>query len=734
MKAVASQLTPPSGPRPALAWIFAKSPWLLASLFALLLCCARDLVYPARPFQPPFVGYLLALCVALGLLHGALVSLVLWLVSRLPRRAAWALWSLASCAAFGWLAHTLGGFSRLNSRYAKLAYMVLGACSAGALASAALVCALQPTRSHPEGYVLSLPRWQQLLAAAALMAGCVGLHIADLRVFPDQYPVAHSAFRLGALWLLMSMFVLVLRSALPAPGAFGWIVAAASFSGCLVLLDERRVVSLNAFVTHPWAQHVLQLSRSLVDFDRDGHASLLGANDCAPFNPRIHPSAHEIPDNGIDENCVMGDAHVSKQAFQPLTASKEPAPMDIVLITIDALNPGHMGLYNPEHYGPNARNTTPNLDNWARDSTVFDHAYTPGGWTSVAVPALLRGVYARKLAWRKFYETNRFALVPENTPLPEGEERLHMFPLAFGDPHPTIAELAKQRGMRTLAITDDGYSAMLKRGTGIERGFDSYIQIDSLRENRRNDGGTADYAISVLRGIPKTQRYFMWVHFFGTHWPDEKHDNVPVYGNKPVDFYDHEVAYLDSQIVRLLDAIGAREPATAIFVAADHGEGVNAISRYHGDTLDEPVIRIPLLARVPGWPAGRVPQAVSSIDILPSVLALLQSPLPDYLDGTDLAPYARRAKDLKQRVLFSDTWRYSFDSKRQIDASAVYDGARKYLLDRLTGSLYYESQTGVPKSGYVRSPARLIGTAPFDTLSGAVFAYLEEAGNLSIQE
>jgi len=734
MRAVASQLAPPSGFRAGWAWVLAKSPWLPASVFALLLCCARDLAYPHRPFQTPFVGYLLGLCVALGLFHGALVSVVLWAVSRLPTRLSRAVWLFASLASFGGLAHALGGFSRLQSRYAKLAFMVLGACTGAAVGASVLLNAVQPTRAHPEGYLLSRSRLLQLIAACVLMAGCVGLHVADLRVFPDQYPVAHAAFRLGALWLLMIVLVLVLRSALPALGAFAWLVGVFAFSACLVLLDERRVVSLNAFVTHPWAQTVLQLSRGLVDFDRDGHASFLGASDCEPWNPRIHPAAHDIPDNGIDENCVMGDSHASKQTFQAPEPPKEPAPYDVVLITIDALNPGHMGLYNPARYGPKARNTTPNLDNWARNSTVFEHAYTPGGWTSVAVPSLLRGVYPRKLQWRKFYETNRFSLVAENTVLSEGEQRLHMFPLAFGDPHPTLAELTKQRGMRTVAVTDDGYSAMLKRGTGIERGFDSYLQIDSLREGKRNDAGTADYAISVLRGFGKNQRFFLWVHFFGTHWPDEKHENVRVYGDAPVDAYDHEVAYLDSQVVRVLDAIAQREHPTAIFVAADHGEGVNNISRYHGDTLDEPVIRIPLIARVPGWPAGRVTQAVSSIDIVPSVLGLLGSPAPEYLDGVDLAPYANKQKDLPQRVLFSDTWRYTFDLKRQIDASAVYDGARKYILDRLTGSLSYESQVGVPKIGYVRSPARFVGTAPFDSLSGAVFAYLEEAGSLSIQD
>jgi hypothetical protein len=108
--------------------------------------------------------------------------------------------------------------------------------------------------------------------------------------------------------------------------------------------------------------------------------------------------------------------------------------------------------------------------------------------------------------------------------------------------------------------------------------------------------------------------------------------------------------------------------------------------------------------------------------------------VPDYLDGTDLAPFAHKEEGIEPRVLFSDTWRYTFDSKRQIDASAVYDGTRKYILDRLSGGLSYESQAGPPKIGSVRWPARLVGTAPFDALSGAVYAYLEEAGNLSIQE
>src|SRR5262249_45449731 len=53
----------------------------------------------------------------------------------------------------------------------------------------------------------------------------------------------------------------------------------------------------------PPLSRLVDLVRVMNDFDRDGYGSLLGENDCAPFNPDIHPNARDIPDNGIDENC-----------------------------------------------------------------------------------------------------------------------------------------------------------------------------------------------------------------------------------------------------------------------------------------------------------------------------------------------------------------------------------------------------------------------------------------------
>jgi arylsulfatase A-like enzyme len=265
---------------------------------------------------------------------------------------------------------------------------------------------------------------------------------------------------------------------------------------------------------------------------------------------------------------------------------------------------------------------------------------------------------------------------------------------------------------------------MLERGTGIERGFDVYREVDSMPEALRNDRGTAIAAIELLTKAPRDRRFFMWVHFFGTHWPDETHPGTRVYGPRPNDAYDHEVAFLDSQLVNLLNALAARKQPVAVFISADHGEGINAITRTHGLTLDEPVIRIPLLARVPGWPARRVAQLASSIDLVPTILAITNTPAPKYLDGVDLAQLDAAPST---RVLFSDTWHLSPDEKLDIDYAAAYDGTRKVILDHVSGSLYSVSQTDL-----FASP-RLIGTVPTDGLSGAVFAYIEETGALRLR-
>ena len=709
-------------------WICTTSPWLGASVAALALLCTADLLFPIHGITFSFLAYLVVLGSLVALLHGIGWTLAFRLVRPLGKPWALIVWPLAMLGVGLWLAHDLGAFSRWNSRYANLARYVLFGCSVGGLGFGLLCSVLQPTAGKPHGYLLACRRWLRGSVSLVLAGAVVALRYADRRYYPDQYLHAHLALRFLALAVLTMACIVAFRS-LPRVRPAYWATVIGLWLAAALLLDENQATTLNAFDETTYPAGILRVSRALVDWDRDGYASLFGGSDCAPWNPRIHPGAHDIPDNGIDENCVLGDAQRARKAIDMPPIPKEPAPLDVVLITVDAFGPSHIGVYDPKGYGPTGRATTPNLDRWAAQATIFEHAYTAGGWTSIAVPALLRGVYPRRLSWTRYYETNEFALLrkPVEPKLRAGEKALHLFPLSFSDPHPTLPELLHRRGMYTAAITDDGFSAMLQRGTGIERGFDVYREIDELPVDQRNDMGTANLALATLASMPLDRRFFLWVHFFGTHWPDETHPGIRRYGPTPTDAYDHEVAFLDTQLIRVLDALRGRANPVAVFLAADHGEGLNAVTRTHGLTLDEEVIRIPLFARVPGWPARRVAQLVSAIDVMPTILQLTHTPVPKHVEGLDLAGWAQGAPS-QHRVLLSDTWRLAIDDALEIDLAAAYDGTRKVLLDHTSGGLYSAAQRGP------RDPMRLIGTQPTDALAAAVFAYVEETGRLRLSD
>jgi tetratricopeptide (TPR) repeat protein len=103
-----------------------------------------------------------------------------------------------------------------------------------------------------------------------------------------------------------------------------------------------------------------------------------------------------------------------------------------------------------------------------------------------------------------------------------------------------------------------------------------------------------------------------------------------------------EVAWVDhvvGQIVQHLKASGALEN-TWVFVMSDHGEGLGS----HGESMHAVLIydataHIPLIVRPPGGtPMRMVDDAVSLVDIAPTVAALGGAKPLEGIDGTDLGP------------------------------------------------------------------------------------------------
>ena len=101
---------------------------------------------------------------------------------------------------------------------------------------------------------------------------------------------------------------------------------------------------------------------------------------------------------------------------------------------------------------------------------------------------------------------------------------------------------------------------------------------------------------------------------------------------------------LDEQfgrILKALDELDLTEDTIVVFTS-DHGEMFGAQGRIQKMTFYEESVRVPLLIRWPEHvPAGRVSDACMAMpDLMPTVLGLMGLPVPEQVEGMNLAPLA----------------------------------------------------------------------------------------------
>ncbi len=298
---------------------------------------------------------------------------------------------------------------------------------------------------------------------------------------------------------------------------------------------------------------------------------------------------------------------------------------NVVIVTLDTTRADHLGLYGY------FRETSPVLDRLARDAVVFERAVAPMATTLpthvslfTATSPLEHGVLA-------------------NTT--QGGERFVPSPGLR-----SFAEVCRDAGFATAAFVS---AAPLKRGSGIEKGFDVFDQPSE--KNRRGDA-TADRALAWLEDAERP--FLLWVHFYDAHWPyspPSPYDarfrtdaeleawlaerKIPDRSYRPLvrqweearpatNAYDGELLFQDTQLGRLLASLESRSDwsRTAVLVVGDHGEGLSQHGHpAHGGTWHEQ-LRVPLLIRAPGVAPGRVNALVSVLDALPTLIGLLDVP------------------------------------------------------------------------------------------------------------
>lgn len=272
-----------------------------------------------------------------------------------------------------------------------------------------------------------------------------------------------------------------------------------------------------------------------------------------------------------------------------------------ILITLDTTRADALSSYGVTSF------TTPNLDRLRRESLQFEAAYTVAPLTLVAHASMLTGLY----------------------PLRHGVRDNGQFRLP--DEAHTLAESASASGAQTAAFIS---AFVLAPQHGLAQGFDTYDVpgFEGRWEDERKDPRFArevvDAAVDWLGRRDRDRPFFLWLHFFDPHAPyirrklfDPVVRSNPSY---PSGDYLLEVAYLDKQVGRLLDALkkdGALDQAL-LLVVADHGESLKAHDEEtHGAYCYEESLRVPLLIRDPGGHRAGESSAelVSVVDVHPTL-------------------------------------------------------------------------------------------------------------------
>jgi len=328
---------------------------------------------------------------------------------------------------------------------------------------------------------------------------------------------------------------------------------------------------------------------------------------------------------------VPAEARPSKPSLRP----------NLLLITIDTLRADHVGAYGY------AAAETPALDRLAREGVRFERAVSAVPLTLPSHATILTGRTPPHHGLRN----NGAGALPAN--------------------RPTLATALSEAGYRTGAFVG---SFVLDHRFGLSRGFDVYddeIARDAsgMRslEAERPASEVADRALAWLGRVAEDRAapFFGWVHFYDAHAP-----YVPPepYASRHRDaLYDGEVAFVDAQVARLLEFLDRRGLAgsTLVAVASDHGEALGEHGELtHGLLLYEPTLRVPLILRGHGLPAGKsVAAPVGLVDLAPTLAGLLgarfetpgTSPSGPPLDGRDLSAALTSGREPAETAVYSET-------------------------------------------------------------------------------
>ena len=184
----------------------------------------------------------------------------------------------------------------------------------------------------------------------------------------------------------------------------------------------------------------------------------------------------------------------------------------------------------------------------------------------------------------------------------------------LADSTPVLAQQLKAAGYQTAAFVS---AFALAKRFGLARGFDIYDD-DFGTAVERTANVTTNRAIAYL-AMQHSSPTFTWVHYYDPHSPYTPPEPFgSKYAKQP---YLGEVAFMDQQLGRLVEAFDKVRGPKAIVIVADHGEGLGDHGEAeHGNLLYQSTMRVPLLLIGPGVNAGTSDTPVSTRRVYSTIL------------------------------------------------------------------------------------------------------------------
>ena len=324
-----------------------------------------------------------------------------------------------------------------------------------------------------------------------------------------------------------------------------------------------------------------------------------------------------------------------------LVLGRGPAQYNVLLISIDTLRPDHLGCYGYEHIA------TPNIDRLADEGFLFLDAIATVPLTLPSHASLLTGLLPITSGVR---DNGTFVLSEQFT---------------------TLAEVFSEQDYSTGAFVA---TFVLDARFGLDQGFEFYDddmgsegqQSAFLWPERRADA-VNDTALKWFEAV--REPFFAFVHYYDPHDP---YTPPQAFADAyPTNLYDGEIAYTDSMLGNLLEALKANDlyDNTLIVLVSDHGEGLKEHNEAgHGILIYGSTMKVALMVKLPkGFrmggdlePPAEIDYPVQLIDVFPTVLELADVEPDHNVDGVSLVPVLRGDRIDPRMLYFESLYPYFY--------------------------------------------------------------------------